>query len=101
MVNYSDMLGYTRSFDLLQNRIEVINQLLGYGLRGSLENPCRLRYRCGTYSVEIYGEILNQFKPFDFPTCDLAVKRLDAVSSSIWQLGRNGMLLRRANLCVL
>lgn len=100
MIGYSDMLGYTKAFDLLQNRIEVINQLLGYGRRGCLENPCRLRYRRGTYSVEIYGEVLNQFQPFDFPTCELALKRLDAVSSSVWQLGRNGMLLRRANLCV-
>lgn len=92
MLEYGDMVEWTRLMDLATNRVGVCNQLLGCRYAHSAENPMVMK-RCGKrYEISFDGEHWASFGVWDLDGIRTVVDSLDAWADCIWQLSRYGAL---------
>lgn len=89
---YSDMCVWSRDFDLLHNRVSIVNQLLGYGIDGCSDNPFVVRYAHGTYSVVCAGSALCSFGVWDCSGLSSALSLVDHWADCLWRVGCLGFL---------
>ena len=64
---------------VLDNRMKVINQMLGYGVVGCAENPMRMRLVCGWYLVEVDGCELDRFEVYDTKDAERVLNRIEGM----------------------
>lgn len=83
-MNVYDMDHWCRCLDLMQNRVDVINQMLGYGVPGLVSNPCRLRYEHGTYRVYVSDCVLCEFGLYEQGEIDAALRTVDGANDMVW-----------------
>lgn len=91
-MKYPDVCEWTRLYDLIENRVSVINQMLGARYDRCLENPCLVKYRRGEYSCLICGIEFCAWRIYDLDTTRRAMDRLEALNDGIWYLVRSGGL---------
>lgn len=84
-MKYDDMYAWTRTFDLLANRVSIINQILG-------ANVVWVSYKRGLYVCTVCGAKLCDFRIYDLPSIDAAFASVDALSDGLWLLNRSGRL---------
>lgn len=89
-MSYSDVSYWVKLYDLVANRVKVINQMLGARIDGCLENPCRLCYERGSYSCMICGECFASFPIYDIDATSAALSRLSNLNDGLWLLRRSG-----------
>lgn len=77
---------------ILDNRIKVINQMLGYGVVGCAENPMRLRMLRGWYLVELDGCEMDRFEVYDAKEARRVLDRIEGTNDGIWLALRQGLL---------
>ena len=77
---------------VLDNRMKVINQMLGYGVVGCAENPMLLRMVRGWYLVEVDGLEMDRFKVYDTIEARRVLERIEGMNDGIWFALRQGLL---------
>lgn len=89
-MNVYEVNAWTRTVEIITNRVNIINQMLGYGVDGSLDNPCQLDMRRGRYLVTYFGVEFASYGVYDQRETDAALLRLDALNDGIWYMLRHG-----------
>lgn len=84
---------WTKVVDLIVNRITIINQMMGYGIDGCLDNPMQRKMRGGRYVVTWYGVEFASYGVYDQCETEQALNRLDALNDGIWFMKRGGVTL--------
>lgn len=92
MLKFDEMLLWSRRFDLVSNRVQIVNQLLGCRYDFSPTNPMRLVRTVSGYDVTFDGEVLASFRIWDLADIDDAIGVVEQWSSCVWRLGRYGVL---------
>ena len=88
-MDYENVCAWTKKFDLIINRISIINQTLGARYDAALDNPCVLVSKRGNYQVNVCGVRFACFRSYDLQSTVDALKRLDALSDGLWYLMRS------------
>lgn len=96
MLTFAEMQRFTDDFELVYNRIDIINQLLGVGF----QHPCRLVYHKGRYSCMFMDYFVCDFGVYDVPGCSAALAKLDTWHDLVWQLSRSGFITQRTTQCL-
>lgn len=91
-MTYDDISVWTMTHDLIRNRMQVLNQILGCRYDDSPENPARLEYRRGTYRVDFCGRTIAEWRIYDLTSVQTAFQRLDALSTAFWDARRAGVV---------
>lgn len=89
---YDDMAAWTKTHDLIRNRMQVLNQILGCRYDESPDNPARLEYYRGCYHVEFCDVTIAEWRIYDIQSVQTAFERLDAMSSAFWHARRAGVV---------
>lgn len=84
-MTFDEVNAWVRRFDLILNRIKVINQLMG-------ERVCKVSFRHGVYRVTLAGSLLATFGVYDLPSVDQAFIYVDAWSDAAWRASSAGLL---------
>ena len=77
---------------ILDNRMKVINQMLGYGVVGCSENPMRMRITHGWYMVELDGCEMYRFRLYDTEEAEKVLGMIEGMNDGIWLALRQGLL---------
>ena len=85
---YEIVTEWTDIYNLIVNRVSVINQQLGYGVDGLLCNPIRLVANMGNYTVLVGGVEYATFRVYDLKTTSIAFDRIDSLNDGLWYLFR-------------
>lgn len=91
MLTYNDIERFVNCLDIINNRISIINQILG----GTFQHPFKLDYSNGRYSCTFLDALVCDFGVYDCVAADAALASLDAWESSVWLLSRNGFITQR------
>lgn len=83
---------WVRLYDVVVNRIGIINQILGMRYLHGADNPCRLVLRRGVYSCEVCGCVFARFRMYDIDETQDAIDSLSVFESGLWLLSRSGRL---------
>lgn len=81
-----DLELYCRSLDVLQNRVHVVNTVVGSGYA-----ICRTRRGRGNV-LELGGHPVREFGHFDRAGCDSALVYFSGAADMAWALSRDGLL---------
>lgn len=92
MLSYDDMVSWSRDYELVYNRVKIVNQLHGCRYADSSANPCRVTYDHGSYLVRYLDTILCTFGVYDVSGIALALSVLDRFSDCVWSMRRAGFL---------
>lgn len=87
-----DIAAFGEVLRVLDNRMKVINQMLGYGVVGCSENPMRLRLVSGWYLVEVDGCEMDRFEVYDTNEAERVLERIEGMNDGIWLSLRQGLL---------
>ena len=91
-MGYADVVDWTRLVDIIENRVSIINQIMGARYDSCLDNPCILRYRRGEYVCTYCGETYATWHVYDLDTTRRAFERIDALSDALWLAFRTGRM---------
>lgn len=75
---------FGKSLDLIQNRLKVLNQTLGYGLEGDRGNPFRMKFCKGYYFVFLDDDELYRVRIYDYEEAERCVDRLTGLFDGMW-----------------
>ena len=84
----------SRLFDLVLNRVAIVNQLHGCRYDHNPENPMRVSRDHGTYVVTYCDAEVVSFRSNDLDSVSSAFAVLDAWSRCVWLLSRARRLVR-------
>ena len=75
---------YGKLLEVVDNRIKVINYMLGYSRVGARDNPMRLVYDRGKYMVKLNDCEIVDFDIYDIDGIKRAIDKLDGMNDGIW-----------------
>lgn len=93
MVTYDEMCTFSRFYNLLVNRVDCCNQLLGCRYRNSSENDVRITYKKGCYSVTAYDAEIAAFRVWDLDGVLKSYAYVDSWADCLWHLSRKGRIV--------
>lgn len=91
-MTYSDMCAWADFFDLINNRMSILNNILGARYDNCADSPCRIKYRTGRYRCEVCGETFAEFRVYDLDSTKRAFAMVDSLADGLWLLNRSGRL---------
>lgn len=91
-MTYYDVDRWSRVYDLVVNRVSIINQTLGARYDGLDTNPVRIRYRRGVYSCYVCGAPYCSFHVYDLDSTQCAFDSLSCLADGLWYLMRSGRM---------
>lgn len=93
-MDFGTLRDWATKYDLLVNRVGIVNEMLGCNYHISDENPMIIAKRDNSYSVRMYGEVIVSFRHYD--NCGLidAIECVELWHDVIWSLQRNGRIKR-------
>ena len=77
---------------VLDNRMKVINHMLGYAVVGCADNPMRMRLVSAWYLIEIDGCEMDRFRVYDTSGARRVLERIEGMNDGIWLALRQGLL---------
>lgn len=89
MISYDSVIAWGKVYDVIANRVSVINQMHDCRYKRAHGNPCALLYRAGRYEVTYCGEVVARFGLYDMTEVDAAFERVDMLARALWA-GRSG-----------
>ena len=80
-----------RRNDVIHNRAEIINDVLGHG---GVSRPVSVAYppRSGRGVFSVCGCPLYDWRVYDLDEVERALERVDAIKSAVWLMSRSGHL---------
>lgn len=91
-MTYETLDLWSRLFDLLANRVSMINIALGARYGHAPESACKIVYKRGCYTCEVCGEPFATFRIYDVDALEEAYRAVDILKHGVWLLGRSGRL---------
>lgn len=91
-MRYQDVYRWSRTFEVIRNRVIIINQIHDCQYDGLVTNPCRLSYHGGTYSVSYCGTTVATWRLYDVESVERAFERVDLLATCFWDGRREGHL---------
>lgn len=91
-MTYEDVDAWVRMFDLISNRVGIINQILGARYAHGSNSPLRLQHRRGVYSLTVCGEVFATFGLYDVDSAKSALDGIQSFEQGLWLLNRTGRL---------
>lgn len=91
-VSVDDVARFGKTLELIENRLKVINQEVGYGIVNAVGNPLRLSLRKGRYSIDLCGEEFQSFGIWDCESAECAYTAIEGLNNGLWLLMRGGVL---------
>lgn len=92
-MTYYDVCRWTDLHDLIVNRVNVINQMLGARYDNSADNALRVILCKGIYSLYICGALFATWHVYDLDETCNALERINAVNDAVWFFNKSGRLL--------
>lgn len=89
---YGDVVEWSRLVDTIENRVSIINQIMGARYDNALDNPCRITYRHGGYTCTYCGVDYATWRVYDLKTTGDAFRRVDALADGLWYAFRTGRM---------
>lgn len=89
VMSYDDVCAWTKTFDLITNRISIVNQTLGARYDNSPDNPCSLVSNRGRYEIRLCGVTFDTFAAYDYDAISKALNRVDALADGLWYIMRS------------
>lgn len=83
---------YVHYYDLVINRIKIVNQILRSRYDFSPENPCVLHRRFGWTEVYYCKSCVSSFEVWDVNGARLAFERLDKLANTLWRYSCLGLI---------
>lgn len=83
---------FGKTLGVIENRLKVINQELGFGVVGAIGNPLRMSLARGRYRIDLCGEEFQNFGVWDCEGAYSALCALDGLNEGLWLLLRGGVL---------
>ena len=71
---------------ILDNRIEIINYMLGYGIKNAIGNPMMMCISRGEYRIMVGTCEMDSFGIYDYVGAEMALKRLDGLNDGLWYM---------------
>lgn len=71
---------------VLDNRIDIVNQMLGFGIAGSIGNPMMMKLSRGTYTILCGNCEFVSFRIYDCAGAECAIERMEGLNDGIWYL---------------
>lgn len=91
-MTYDEVSRWAKLSDLINNRVKVINQVLGAHYVSNVLNPCRVTYARGSYSCEVCGHEYATWGVCDLDGIETAYDRIDSLADGVWLLVGSGRL---------
>ena len=82
--SYYEMANWYRMLSLVDNRVSIVNQLLGCRYDHARDNPCSLVYARGWYRLMWRGGVVSCFRVFSDELRG-TLGWLDFLVSSLWR----------------
>ena len=94
MVSYADVCAWSRDYEVIVNRVSIINQTLGCRYDGLLDSPCRLVLKRGTgrYVCYLCDAPYCEFGVWDVESTCRARDCIDKLADGIWYMMRSGRM---------
>lgn len=83
-MDYATMNEFVRIVRLIENRVKVINQLLGCAVVGAIDNHMRMHVRRGHYRVDLCGCEVGEFRSYDNVGASNLLTKLDGMQECLW-----------------
>lgn len=91
-MNIEETNAYGKMLRLLDNRIQIINDMLGFTRHGCLSNPMRLVSDGSMRYVMLDCCEVARFKMYEFAELEKVIERVDGMNDGIWFALRQGFL---------
>ena len=92
VAGYGEMLRWSRDYDLLCNRVGVVNEVLGCRYHHGVDSLLRVAYSHGRYCVTFDGSEVARFGVWDCSGLSSALATVDAWADCVWRVRRVGLL---------
>lgn len=86
------MVDWTRTHDLILNRLCIVNQLHDCRHDTGLHNPMRYKALGGTYEVTYCGVLVARWHLYDLREVERAYKQVDGLQEVCWEGRRLGYM---------
>lgn len=83
---------FAKQIDLIQNRIKVINQMLGCRLVGSSDSHMRLTLRRGVYMLDLCGEEFASVRAYDVDGATKVLDMIEGLNEGLWLTLRSNVI---------
>lgn len=91
-MDYQSIHIWLKTLNIIKNRVQVINQMLGVRYRGMVGSPCVLRLKNGLYTMYWCGEEFCSWRLYVQSEIESALVRVDALNDCVWLANRSGYL---------
>lgn len=91
-MDYGEVKEWVRTQDVIENRVSIINQVLGACYDGCMENPLLMSYRRGSYVLTVCGAEFARWQIYDMESTGAALDCVQALKRGLWLLKRSGRL---------
>lgn len=95
MAGRYDSMSCCALFDVVTNRVSVINQILGCKYDFQIDNPLLISSRRGRVSVTVYGAEFASSRMSDSDGLKAMLYVLDSLKAGLWLLSRGGVDFKR------
>lgn len=93
-MRFEDMTEYTKVFDLVCNKVSLINQVLGCRYDFDVRNPCRVLHVMGVWRVVLFGRVLAEWRPWDVSGVRSALSSAQVAFDVLWDARRVGIVAK-------
>lgn len=83
---------FAKQLELLQNRIKIINQMLGCRLVGSSDSHMRITLRRGVYRIDLCGEEYATIKAYDVEGASKVLDMIEGLNEGLWLTLRSNVI---------
>ena len=91
-MSYADMCEYVKVYDLVCNKVSLINQVLGCRYDFDCHNPCVLMHVGGRWRVVLFGRVLAEWAPWDVSGVRAALSFAQVAFDVLWDARRVGFV---------
>ena len=77
---------FGRDLKFLDNRIQIINYMLGYGVVNSISNPMMMNIRRGEYRIMIGECEMDSFRIYDCEQAERTIQRIEGLNDGLWYM---------------
>lgn len=89
-MEYEQMFAWSKTYNLIVNKVKLINHMLGGTYDGCSTNPCRLKMRRGRYRVLLGDAEYVSFRVYDVSSADAACECMASLVKGLWLVRRGG-----------
>lgn len=91
-LTFSQCVRWSKTHDLIANRVAIVNQMHGCRYDNCVGNPCVLRHLGGLYEVRYCDTVVASYALYDLNTANKALGTVDKLNDVLWNGRREGYM---------